>query len=142
MTSNKETPLLRVTELSHYYGDQVGCEEINLEIYNGEVLGIVGESGSGKTTLCSKIASHILDNKFVGNDSNKLSIVNFAPKSSNHSELINFGRLLNLNVTSISTLDEIVAFIDDGAAEPTWLIYLIVPFSRDEFSAVGGFVIG
>ena len=59
MTSNKETPLLRVTELSHYYGDQVGCEEINLEVYNGEVLGIVGESGSGKTTLL-KIISGLL----------------------------------------------------------------------------------
>ena len=59
MTSNKETPLLRVTELSHYYGDQVGCEEVNLEVYNGEVLGIVGESGSGKTTLL-KIISGLL----------------------------------------------------------------------------------
>ena len=59
MTSDKETPLLRVTELSHYYGHQVGCEKINLEIYNGEVLGIVGESGSGKTTLL-KIISGLL----------------------------------------------------------------------------------
>jgi glycosyltransferase involved in cell wall biosynthesis len=46
------------------------------------------------------------------------------------------------NIGIVHSAREIVAFIDDGAAEPTWLIYLIVPFSRDEFSAVGGFVIG
>ena len=82
------------------------------KILNADIIFVNGPSGSGKTTLCSKIASHILDNKFVGNDRNKLSIVNFAPNSSNNSELLNFGRLLNLNVTSISSLDEIVAFID------------------------------
>jgi flagellar biosynthesis GTPase FlhF len=82
------------------------------KILEADIIFVNGPSGSGKTTLCSKIASHILDNKFVGNDRNKLSIVNFAPKSSNHSELLNFGRLLNLNVTSIATLDELVAFIE------------------------------
>jgi flagellar biosynthesis GTPase FlhF len=82
------------------------------KILEADIIFVNGPSGSGKTTLCSKIASHILDNKFIGNDRNKLSIINFAPKSSSHSELLNFGRLLNLNVTSISTLDEIVAFID------------------------------
>ena len=82
------------------------------KILEADIIFVNGPSGSGKTTLCSKIASHILDNKFVGNDRNKLSIVNFAPKSSNHSELLNFGRLLNLNVTSICSLDEIITFID------------------------------
>ena len=82
------------------------------KILESDIIFVNGPSGSGKTTLCSKIASHILDNKFVSNDRNKLTIVNFAPKSSNHSELLNFGRLLNLNVTSISSLDEMVAFIE------------------------------
>ena len=41
-----------------------------------------------------------------------MTIVNFAPKSSNNSELLNFGRLLNLNVNSISSIDEIITFID------------------------------
>jgi flagellar biosynthesis protein FlhF len=81
-------------------------------ILNSDLIFINGPSGAGKTTLCSKIASYILDNKFVGNDRHKLSIVNFAPKSSNHSELINFGRLLNLNVNSISSIEDLVIFID------------------------------
>ena len=81
-------------------------------ILNSDLIFINGSSGSGKTTLCSKIASNILDNKFVSNDRNKLSIVNFAPKSSNHSDLINFGRLLNLNVNSISSMKDLINFID------------------------------
>ncbi len=82
------------------------------QILDSEIIFVNGPSGSGKTTLCSKIASHILDNKFVANDKHKLSIVNFAPKSSNHSELINFGRLLNLNVSSISSMEDIIKFVD------------------------------
>ena len=81
-------------------------------ILNSDLIFINGPSGSGKTTLCSKIASYVLDNKFVSNDRHKLSIVNFAPKSSNHSELINFGRLLNLNVNSISSMKDLINFID------------------------------
>ena len=81
-------------------------------VLNSNIIFINGSSGSGKTTLSSKIASHILDNKFIGNERHKLSIIDFAPKSSNHSELINFGRLLNLNVSSISTLEEIKKFIE------------------------------
>ncbi len=65
-----ETPVLSVRHLSVRYGD--GCKEcqesleknrctvcgsiwaandLSLDVYHGEVLGIVGESGSGKTTL-------------------------------------------------------------------------------------------
>ena len=82
------------------------------KISDSKIIFVNGPSGSGKTTLCSKIASYILDNEFVANDKDKLSIVNFAPKSSNHSELINFGRLLNLNVFSISSIEDIIKFID------------------------------
>ena len=82
------------------------------QIADSEIIFVNGPSGSGKTTLCSKIASHILDNKFVANEKDKLSIVNFAPKSSNNSELVNFGRLLNLNVSSISSMEDIIKFVN------------------------------
>ena len=102
-------------------------------ILEANIIFVNGPSGSGKTTLCSKIASHILDNKFVGNNRNELSIVNFAPKSSNHSELLNFGRLLNLNVTSISSLEEIVAFIGDNKDNKK----LIVDVSQENRNTFG-----
>ena len=82
------------------------------QIVDSEIIFINGPSGSGKTTLCSKIASHILDNKFVANEKDKLSIINFAPKSSNNSELVNFGRLLNLNVSSISSMEDIIKLVN------------------------------
>ena len=103
------------------------------KISNSEVIFVNGPSGSGKTTLCSKIASYILDNKFVANDKHKLSIVNFAPKSSNHSELLNFGRLLNLNVSSISSMEDIVTFIDSNKG----IKKLIVDVSQEVINTSG-----
>lgn len=52
-------PLLKVEELSHYYGQQLGCKDINFELYPGEVLAIVGESGSGKSTLLNCLSTQI-----------------------------------------------------------------------------------
>ena len=48
--------LLSAKNLSHHYGSQVGCIDVNFDIYPGEVLGVVGESGSGKTTLLKNIS--------------------------------------------------------------------------------------
>lgn len=50
-STHNESPLLSVSELSKLYSPNKGCQNINLELYPGEVLGIVGESGSGKSTL-------------------------------------------------------------------------------------------
>ena len=103
------------------------------QISSSEIIFVNGPSGSGKTTLCSKVASHILDNKFVANEKHKLSIVNFAPKSSNHSELLNFGRLLNLNVSSISSLEDMVRFIDANKGHKK----LIVDVSQEVINTSG-----
>ena len=39
------SPLLEVSGLSKSYGSHIGCADVGLELYPGEVLGIVGESG-------------------------------------------------------------------------------------------------
>jgi putative phosphonate transport system ATP-binding protein len=44
-------PLLQAESLSKRFGARFACDNVNLMLYPGEVLGIVGESGSGKTTL-------------------------------------------------------------------------------------------
>jgi putative phosphonate transport system ATP-binding protein len=44
-------PILRVRNLSKAYGPIVACQDVDFELYPGEVLGIVGESGSGKSTV-------------------------------------------------------------------------------------------
>jgi peptide/nickel transport system ATP-binding protein len=62
MVSNGSEPLVRVEDLTiHFPAGRAGfwgkpltlhaVEGVNLEIFNGETLGLVGESGSGKTTV-------------------------------------------------------------------------------------------
>ena len=52
-------PILSCREVTHYYGSQMACRNVSLDLYPGEVLCIVGESGSGKTTLLKILAGQI-----------------------------------------------------------------------------------
>ncbi|WP_062221656.1 phosphonate C-P lyase system protein PhnK [Aureimonas sp. D3] len=54
-----ETPLLTVRDLAKHYGGRIGCTDISLDLWPGEVLAIVGESGSGKTTLLSCLSARL-----------------------------------------------------------------------------------
>jgi putative phosphonate transport system ATP-binding protein len=54
-----ELPLLSATRLSKLYGTRIGCIEVTLEVYPGEVLAVVGESGSGKSTLLSLLSTQL-----------------------------------------------------------------------------------
>ncbi|MFZ6773731.1 phosphonate C-P lyase system protein PhnK [Undibacterium sp. SXout7W] len=54
------SPLLQVRHLSKWYGGKVACQNIHLDLYPGEVLGIVGESGSGKSTLLNCLAGQLM----------------------------------------------------------------------------------
>jgi putative phosphonate transport system ATP-binding protein len=54
-----EAPLLQVRDLTKRYGARIGCADVSLDLWPGEVLGIVGESGSGKSTLLSCLAGHL-----------------------------------------------------------------------------------
>ena len=57
-----EAPLLAVRGLSKAYGRRVGCADVDLDLYPGEVLAVVGESGSGKTTLLDCLATNLAPN--------------------------------------------------------------------------------
>ena len=51
----RDRPLLSVRGLTRLYGPEKGCQEVDFDLYPGEVLGIVGESGSGKSTLLAAL---------------------------------------------------------------------------------------
>ncbi|MBJ7554104.1 phosphonate C-P lyase system protein PhnK [Marinomonas spartinae] len=55
-------PLLKVNNLTKLYAPGKGCEDINFDLYPGEVLGIVGESGSGKSTLLTCLSARLAPN--------------------------------------------------------------------------------
>lgn len=49
-------PIIRVENLTHTYGENTpfcrsAVKDVNMEIYQGEFLGVIGHTGSGKSTL-------------------------------------------------------------------------------------------
>jgi branched-chain amino acid transport system permease protein len=46
-----DDPLLDVTNLTKRFGGVVAADNINLQVYPGEIVSIIGPNGSGKTTL-------------------------------------------------------------------------------------------
>src|SRR5690606_8293285 len=57
MTSDPQPPevVIRVRGLHNRFGRQVVHENLDLDVYRGEVLGVVGGSGTGKSVLMRSI---------------------------------------------------------------------------------------
>lgn len=44
-------PVLRTEKLTKHFGQVVGLEGLDLEVWAGEVLGYLGPNGAGKTNM-------------------------------------------------------------------------------------------
>lgn len=51
--------VLKTEGLTKYYGSNLGVENLNLEVREGEVFGLIGPNGAGKTTAIQLIAGII-----------------------------------------------------------------------------------
>ena len=47
--------MLRVESLSHHFDGVEALVELNLQVAEGDVVGLIGPNGSGKTTLLNVI---------------------------------------------------------------------------------------
>lgn len=59
MTTLINQPLLAVEKITKTHRRQIILDEISLQVFQGQCLGILGENGSGKTTLLQIIAKII-----------------------------------------------------------------------------------
>jgi len=51
--------ILRINNLTRYFGAVPALVEVSLELQQGEVLGIVGQRGAGKSTLLQLLSGAI-----------------------------------------------------------------------------------
>ena len=56
---NKEQNILKIDNLSKYFGGLAAVSDCSLKIKEGSITGIIGPNGSGKTTLFNLIAGNL-----------------------------------------------------------------------------------
>lgn len=52
----KDTPLLKISNLKKAFGGVVAVNDLNFEVFPGEIHGLIGPNGSGKTTVFNLIS--------------------------------------------------------------------------------------
>jgi branched-chain amino acid transport system ATP-binding protein len=73
----KVAALLSLKELTKRFGGLVAVNQVNLDLYEGEILGLIGPNGAGKTTLFDMISGSFPPTsgriEFAGQDTTELS---------------------------------------------------------------------
>lgn len=72
--SNERKTMISIKNLGKRYGDLEVLKDINLEVYEGQVISIIGPSGSGKSTFlrCLNYLEHLNQGEIVFFDGSRL----------------------------------------------------------------------
>jgi D-xylose transport system ATP-binding protein len=74
-TTNGHTPRLQLQGINKYFGGVHALNNVDFEVYAGEVVGLVGDNGAGKSTLIKIISgAYIPDSGAIWLDRHKVTI--------------------------------------------------------------------
>lgn len=79
-------PLLKMEKISKSFPGVRALDEVDLEVYEGEVLALVGENGAGKTTLMEILNPHPAPTGFYRQDSGRIFLRGEEVRPKNPSE--------------------------------------------------------
>lgn len=97
--------MLKIFNLTKYYGNTLGVEDVNLEINTGEIFGFIGPNGAGKSTTIKCILNFLnrdsgtilLDNKEI--DDKTKEFIGYLPSEINLYDDLSVKEMIEYNNT-------------------------------------------
>lgn len=107
-------PLLQVKQVTHYFGGLCAVSDFNLDLEQGELIGIIGPNGAGKTTIFNLITGvyratkgniMINDTELVGKTPNQITQLGIARTFQNIRLFKELSVLDNVRIANYSRLN-------------------------------------
>jgi len=115
-TKNINGAVMKLENLSKTYGNHLAVDKVNIEVHEGETIGLIGPNGAGKTTTIKMIANLIRATSgkiLVRNKQGELQPLNGISK-----DLIKFGFLIDVPFFYDMTANQILRFFANAQDYP------------------------